>query len=134
VDWYVYHSKNTMGHSYGELGGSMVYSAKDQPKLCHADTIWVIEGGLSIPTNYIIADCFTVKGTDTPSRWGAYARFKLKIFGDSLLVCGPVAVDASAPWFAELHDRFITKQRFFCSLGDHPHICKGLAIASGLLI
>jgi hypothetical protein len=134
VDWYVYHSQKTMGHPYSDLGAPVVFSTKEQRKLSHGDTIWVIEGDLVAPTNFTIADCFTVKGTDTPSRWGDYARFKVKVLGNSSLLPGPVAVDAMAPWFAELHSRFITKQRFFCSLADHPRICSGLVAASGVAI
>lgn len=134
MDWYVYHSQKKMGHSYRDLGAPIVFSTKVQRKLCHGHTIWVVEGDLSTPTNFTIADCFTVKGTDAPSRWGDYADFKLKVFGDTSLLRAPVPVDTSASWFEELHSRFITKQRFFCSLSEHPSISSGLATASGVAI
>ena len=134
MHWYVYHSQKTMGGSYAELGGPMAFSTKDQKKLCHGDTVWVIEGDLATPANYSIADCFKVRGTNMPPSIDGYSDFKLQVIGDQSLLNTPVALDKSASWFSELHKSFITKQRFFCSLDDHQKIRDGLADASGVAI
>lgn len=134
MHWYVYHSQRTMGHAYADLGAPTVFSTKNQPKLCHGDIIWVIEGDTDNPTNYTIADCFKVRDTELPPFSGPYSDFKLKVNGKRSLVGAPVPVDGSAPWFAKLHNRFITKRHFFCSLADHPDIRDGLTEASKVAI
>jgi hypothetical protein len=134
MQWYVYHSQKSMGHAYSELGGPMVFSTKNQPKLCHGDAIWVVECDQSNPTYYSVVDCFLVKGTDIPPFPGKYSEFKVKAFGDRSLLSGPVSLSPSAQWFADLRDRFITKQRFFSSLQDHPQIQDGLRSVSGVAI
>ncbi len=134
MHWYVYHSQKSMGHAYAELGASVVFSSKSQPKLCHGDVVWVIEGNTDTPTRYAIADCFKVKSTDLPPFSGSYSDFKLKVNGERSLLGVAVPLDTSASWFAELRDRFITKQRFFCALTDHRHIQDGLIATSGVAI
>ena len=134
MHWYVYHSQKTMGRSYADLGGPMAFSTKNQTKLCHGDTVWVIEGDLATPANHAIADCFKVHSTNIPPLIGGHSDFKLQVIGYPSLLRGPVALDISAPWFSELHKRFITKQRFFCSLEDHQKIREGLADVSGVAI
>jgi hypothetical protein len=134
MHWYVYHSQKSMGHTYAELGAPVVFSTKNQPKLCHGDTVWVVEGDLSTPIDYAIVDCFAVQGTDMPPFPGSYSEFKLKVIGERSLLPKPIALDKSAPWFSELRDRFITKQRFFCSLEDHRQIQEDFAAASGVAI
>jgi hypothetical protein len=41
-----------------------------------------------------------------------FGDFELKATGVSLIK-GAIPLDASLPWFKELHSRYITKQRFF---------------------
>lgn len=123
-----------MGHAYSELGAPMVFSTKNQPRLCHGDAIWVIEGDEDNPTNYSIVDCFLVKGTEIPPFPGKYSEFKVKAFGDHSLLSSPVSLSPSVQWFADLRDRFITKRRFFSSLQDHPQIQDGLLSTSGVTI
>lgn len=134
MHWYVYHSQKTMGYAYAKLDAPTAFSTKNQRKLCHGDTVWVIEGDLSSPTNYAIADCFVVQSTDTSPFRGNHLQFKLKVTGERSLIRGPVALDKSTLWFSELRERFITKQRFFCTLEDHQNIQDGLVAASGVAI
>lgn len=134
MHWYVYHSQKSMGHSYAELAQPTVFSTKHQPKLCHGDIVWVIEGSTDTPTTYAIADCFKVQDTDFPPFTGRYSKFKLKVNGVRSLLAAAVPLDSSSPWFADLRDRFITKQRFFCSLRDHRSIQEGLTAKSGVAI
>jgi len=134
MHWYVYHSQKSMGHAYAELGAPMVFSTKNQPKLCHGDVVWVIEGDSSTPTNYTIADCFKVRDTDLPPFFDPYLNFRLKVNGERSLLGVPVPLDYSATWLTDLHDMFITKQRFFCNLINYRHIQDGLIVASGITI
>lgn len=64
--WYVYHSMNTMGHSYNSIGQSAAYSTKEQRKLCLNDVIWVIEGNMGNPKEFSLVDCFHYSSTDYP--------------------------------------------------------------------
>lgn len=123
-----------MEHSYEAVPGSAVYSFKQQPKLCIGDIIWVIEGDNNQPANFSIADCFRHTGTDYPSRFGAYSKFKLKVEGTSLLVNGSIALEKSSPWFRYLHKNYITKQRFFVQIENEKEIVAGLIELSGVAL
>ncbi|MEO7622688.1 MAG: hypothetical protein ABIS30_06440 [Gallionella sp.] len=128
--WYVYHSQKTMGHTYASLGKSGVYSTPPQPKLCINDKIWVIEGDVCTPTNFRIADCFHYLKTSHPPFAQQYADFKFFISGDSLLPKQSEVLSKESSWFAELHKKFITKQRFFASITDNAAIIDGLIAAT----
>lgn len=130
MHWYVYHSQKAMECAYDRSSAPVVFSTREQPKLCHGDTIWVVEGDLETPTNFEIADCFIVQGTDGPPFATTNAKFKLKVIGERSLLPKPISLNASASWFADLRDGFIKKQRFFCRLDAHPHIYEGLAKAT----
>lgn len=134
MHWYVYHSQRAMGHAYSELGAPTAFSTKSQPKLCHGDVVWVIEGDTDNPTKYAIVDCFKVQDTEWPPFSAPYSDFKLKVNGERSLLGAAVPLNGSAPWFAKLHGGFITKQRFFCNLTDHPDIQDGLTEASRFAI
>lgn len=126
MHWYVYYSRETMGHAYENLPGPVVHSSKLQPKLCLGDTVWVVEGDESTPVNYTLVDKLVVDSTDTPSPVGPYARFKLKVSGGKSLIAGAIPLTSDMHWFSSLHSRYITKQRFFASLGVEPEIERGL--------
>jgi len=125
MHWYVYHSRNTMGHAYSNAEARVVYSSKLQPKLCLGDTVWVVEGDECSPANFALVDTFLVRSTDVPSRVGPYTKFKLQVSGgESLLKCS-VPLTSKLSWFESLHSRYITKQRFFMSLTAEPDIESG---------
>jgi hypothetical protein len=132
--WYVYHSQKTMGHSYASLGRSIVYSTKKQTKLCLGDVIWVVEGSANTPVSFALADCFKVTETDIPPFPFEYKAFELKAAGDKSLLPAQIALTTESTWFNDLHERFITKQRFFQSLSAEPGILTGLVATSGIAI
>lgn len=134
MHWYVYHSQKAMGHSYASIGASVVYSTKKQPKLCLGDVVWVVEGDSSTPTEFALVDCFKVHMADTPPFPPGYGKFQLKAMGERSLLSKPFRLGAEMEWFEELHSRYITKQRFFHSLGGEPNILDGLLTASGAAI
>lgn len=114
--WYVYHSTEIMGYDYSSLKSSAVYSTSAQPKLCFNDVIWVIEGDKSNPKNFKLVDCFINKEQRYPPFSADYAQFKLKAIGEKSLIKEPIKLSKEDKWFAELHSRFITKQKFFSVL------------------
>lgn len=131
MDWYVYHSERTMGRSYESFGEPFVLSTRRRPKLCLGDVIWVVEGFGRPLAGFRLADCFAVRATEE----SAIPSFTLKVRGDESLIRSAIGLDpASMPWFASLHSRFITKQRFFNSLGSEPEISGGLRKVSGVAI
>jgi hypothetical protein len=115
-----------MKQTYSSLGEPAVYSTTRQPKLCKGDVIWVVEGDDSQPMQFRIVDCFTLSHCDDVPRHGPFfSTFKLKCVGAKSLLTRPVELSKeSMPWFRELHERFLTKQRFFDRLG--PAIVAGL--------
>lgn len=132
--WYVYHSQKTMRHSYKSLGESVVYSTKQQPKLGIGDMIWVIEGDMSKPTEFSLVDCFRYSEADQPSQYGDYSNYKLKIEGQSLLKNRNISLNKSIPWFGNLHNSYITKQKFFVQINSEKEIIKGLFNVSNIAI
>jgi hypothetical protein len=106
--WYVYHSKATMGCDYKALDEAGAYSKKKQSTLLLGDAIWVVEG----PGEFALVDCFLHTSTDYRPLSYPFGDFELKAKGASLIK-GAIPLDASLPWFKELHSRYITKQRFF---------------------
>ncbi len=67
MHWYVYRSRNAMKQSYASLGTPVVYSSKQQPRLCLGNVVWVVEGDDGSPVSYSVADCFIVQSIDEPS-------------------------------------------------------------------
>jgi hypothetical protein len=88
--------------------------------------VWVVEGDESTPVNYTLVDKFVVASTDTPSPVGSYAPFKLKVSGGKSLLTTATPLTPEVQWFSSLHRKYITKQRFFESLGTEPDIERGL--------
>ncbi|MBB5188533.1 hypothetical protein HNQ57_002815 [Zhongshania antarctica] len=111
--WYVYHSQETMSHPYASLGEHAVYSKQNQPKLCFNDVIWVVEGDSSTPKNFTLVDCFQYKNSEYPPFKAEYSAFKLKVSDTTSLLESAISLSKDIPWFEDLHQRFITKQRFF---------------------
>jgi len=132
MHWYVYHSQKTMKRSYASLGMPAVYSTKSQPKLCGGDTVWVIEGNTANPVQFELADCFRVSAAECGPFPGDLAGFKARAVGSSSLLSTAIPLSNTVIWFSELHRRYITKQKFFCSLGDEPEIVAGLLSSSAV--
>lgn len=122
MNWVVYHSTRVMGEPCSSLGERAAYSTRDRPKLGLGDTVWVIEG----PGEFALVDAFKVARTETPSPVGPFARFKLKIMGDISLLAARVSLSLDLPWFNRLHSAYLTKRRFFGSLGNEPEVLSGL--------
>ena len=57
---------------------------------------------------------------------GDSARFGAKVVGVSSKLRFPSGLNRADKWFADLHSQFITKQKFFSRLGDHPEIVQGI--------
>lgn len=129
--WYVYHSAETMGHSYASTGSSSVYISKAQPKLCFGDVIWVVEGDTSTPRNFALVDCFHYEDTKYPPFASSYKGFQLQVLGTSVLKA-PIPMLKDDEWFSQLHAKYITKQRFFERLANAPQIIAGLQKVSGI--
>lgn len=120
-----------MGHSYAATGLSSVYSSRSQPKLCFGDAIWVIEGDTSSPRKFALVDCFRYKDTKYPPFSRDYDSFKLQILGSSLLKSS-IPLRKEDEWFAHLHVKYITKQKFFELLATEPQVVAGFHKVSGI--
>lgn len=129
--WYVYHSTETMRHSYASTGSSSVYSTTLQPKLCFGDAIWVIEGDTSTPRKFALVDCFRYEDTKYPPFSNGYDAFKLRVVGTSLLK-HTIPLQKEGEWFSRLHSKYITKQRFFERLSSEPEVIVALQKISGI--
>ena len=105
-----------MGYDYSSLESSAVYSTSNQQKLCFNDVIWVIEGDKSNPKKFMLVDCFINKEQKYPPFPAGYTQFKLKAIGEGSLIKEPVELSKEDEWFAQLHSKFITKQKFFTVL------------------
>lgn len=132
MHWYVYHSQKTMKRSYASLGEPVVYSTKAQPKLCGGDVVWVVEGDMSNPVRFELADCFRVSAAECGPFTGDLANFKARAIGAASLLPGTVSLTDIQPWFADLHQRYITKQKLFCALDKEATIVAGLVAASSI--
>lgn len=132
--WYVYHSRKTMGHSYQSRGEPAVYSRTDQPSLCFNDLLWVIEGSLDSSTEFSLVDCFQYKDTKYAPFTNEYFEFKVKFLGDISLLSQTHMLNDDSDGFRRLHSKFLTKQRFFNRLNDHPVIISYLELISGIKI
>ncbi len=137
--WYVYHSEETMGRRYGRPELKRVFSTKNRTKLCLNDRIWVVEGVGQSPKAYLLAASFIYTDTHYPPF--PYAKFGC-VDGDfEYAYSGPgesfddgIPLDPEAlPWFAGLHAKYITKQKFFEDITGQPAIVEGLQalLASG---
>lgn len=131
TDWIAYHSQKTVGHSYASVSRHSVYSKTTQKKLCFGDVIWVIEGSNDIPTQYTLVDCFRYAETEYPPFLPPYDGFETRIIGKESLLAKPVALDMTVDWQVAIRDRFLTKHRFFVSLGGEAEIVAGLQALAG---
>lgn len=129
MHWYVYHSQNTMGVPYSSFISPVAFSTNAQPKLCHGDTIWVIEGDTSTPINYTLSDRFVAYEIEfIPKRTG---KFKIKINGEKSLLAHEIPLGKSLKWFKERHHKYISKQKLFCSLEGFEEAIEGLELIAG---
>ncbi|MCH8475937.1 MAG: hypothetical protein LAT55_12010 [Opitutales bacterium] len=133
-NWYVYHSQKTVKNPYSSLAESTVFSKTSRRDLCIGDTFWVIEGDLSNPVNFTLVDCFTYTTSDYPPFPVEFSDFKYKFSGSSLLTGSPIALDKSMPWFEELHQKFISKQKFFNNISLEHNVVEGLRDIAGVSI
>ena len=133
--WYAYHSQNTMKHPYSDIGRSAFYLSKKTVKnLCIGDLIWVVEGDTTTPANFFLVDCFKYSSSEFPPFKSEYSNFDICIIGTSLLYSSILLNRNSDDWFADLHSRFITKQRFFNSIDDTQDIIDGFLNVSKIKI
>jgi len=135
--WYVYHAEESMGRRYGRPTVNRAFSTVLRKKLCFNDRIWVVEGVGQSPKRFMLAASFIYADTH-------YQPFPFGMFGsvDGKFECaysGPgecfeekLQLDPeSLPWFAKLHSRYITKQRFFDDISGHTEIVNGLTQLAG---
>lgn len=132
--WYAYHSEKTMGHTYASVGASTMYMRREPSALEAGDLIWVIEGDLRSPTRFTLVDCFEFSDVEYPPFKQSYQKFAVRITGHRSLLMTPSPLNRADAWFADLHGRFITKQRFFNQLNSDPHIIEGLASIGGVML
>jgi hypothetical protein len=132
--WYAFHSDKTMKHTYASVAASQMYVTRPPAFLTLGDFIWVVEGDLSKPMNFQLADCFKVERTRLPPFSAGYERFALKLEGTRSLLARPLALSKSEPWFARLHANYITKRKFFNPLFSEPAVLRGLLKASGVVV
>lgn len=130
--WYGYHSEKTMGQPYSISDGSRIYIKTGFKQLGEGDWIWIVEGDHRTPTRYSLVDCFAVTEIDNGPFAGDRARFAAVAKGQTSRLRFPVGLNRADEWFAELHGTFITKQRFFSRLTDHPHLIAALKKASAI--
>jgi hypothetical protein len=129
--WYVYHSAETMGYRYGNPQPLRVFSAKKRPRLSIGDRIWLIEGVGQSPKRYFLSAtflCREVLQAPFPATFGTVSpKFRYIFCGDGQAFGDAIPL-ARHDWFADLHRRYLTKQRFFDEITDERAICDGLAI------
>ncbi|KAB0317169.1 hypothetical protein F6W79_19350 [Vibrio diabolicus] len=133
-NWYVYHSRKTVKRTYSSLAESTVFSKSNHRELCIGDLIWVIEGDLDNPVNFTLVDCFRYTSNEYPPFVRGFEDFKYKFSGDSLFTKPAIELEKSMPWFKELHQRYITKQKFFNNISDEEYVVNGLFDVSGLVV
>jgi hypothetical protein len=132
--WYAYHSQNAMKHPYEDVGRSAFYLSKKAVKnLCIGDIVWVVEGDTKTPANFSLVDCFEYSSSEFPPFKPEYSKFDICITGTSLLSPSISLNRNTEHWFADLHSRFITKQRFFNSI-DTQEIIDGFLNVSKIKI
>lgn len=124
-DWYFYHSAKTMGHSYASMGTSTVYRKSIPSKICYKDRIWVVEGDVSNPRKFYLVDCFEFVEIKHKPFSEPYSKFEFQIIGTSLFKA-PILLNKDDEWFSILHNKYITKQRFFCPISNMEPILEGL--------
>lgn len=118
-----------MRYPYAAVGLSGMYSTKTLSRLCNGDVIWVVEG----PTKFALVDCFQYSDTEYPPFASDYSKFEIRVLGNhSLLGGSSYPLNVADKWFAELHSRFITKQKFFNLLTTELEIIEGLRLLSGI--
>jgi hypothetical protein len=121
-----------MGRRYGRPELNRVFSTKERTKLCIDDGIWVVEGLGKSPKRYVLAASFIyIDPYHPPFSYAKFGqvdgRFECaysgpgESFGDALPLDPEVL-----PWFADLHTRYITKQKFFEDITGRPAIVEGL--------
>jgi len=132
MHWYAYHSEKTMGYPYSSVGASGMYLKREPKNLLLGDIIWVIAGGVSTPTHFTLVDCFQHDRAERAPFSGRYSKFEIRVLGSRSLLRSPVRLSRNDEWFADLHARFITKQRFFVSLESEPDKVEGLSRVSGI--
>ena len=130
--WYSYHSEKTMGHTYASAGCPGMYLSRAPKKLEVGDIVWVVEGGLRTPVRFSLVDCFEYSDAKLPPFAPSYSKFAIQILGHHSLLRTSIPFNRTEKWFAELHARFITKQKFFNRLEGEPAIVEGLCSASGI--
>lgn len=121
-----------MGYPYARVGGSAMYLTRRPSKLESGDVVWVIEGDLRSPTRFSLVDCFEFSDHEDPPFAPAYAKFAVRILGHRSILRSASPLNRADKWFADLHSRFITKQKFFTSLAAEPEIVEGLCNFSGV--
>jgi len=124
--WYGYHSEKTMGYPYAKVGRSAMYVTRPPSKLCIGDHIWVVEGDQHTPTRFTLVDCFVYSDAAHPPFDPSYSRFGIRILGTHSILRSPIPLNRADRWFAELHSRFITKQKFFHQITSEREIVNGL--------
>lgn len=92
---------------------------------------WVVEGDLRTPTRFALVDCFEVDEIDRGPFLGSFAPFAARVSGRASRLRFPVGLNRADDWFAELHGKFITKQKLFSRLTERPSIIAALKQSSG---
>lgn len=129
--WYAYHSQKTMGHPYSSVGGSRFYIRSGYKQLAVGDWIWVVEGDVGMTRRFALVDCFEVAEIDRGPFVGGLSCFAVMARGSESRLRFPLGLNRADDWFGDLHARFITKQRFFSRLTDHPQLISGLKAIAG---
>lgn len=135
-----------MGYTYASIDKSAFYISKDKVNhvtLYKNHIIWVIEGNHQTPCRFKLVDCFHYQQSEEPpfndmrSKFDGtqnefniiHSKFNKRILGKSLLN-SPISLDKEYEWFANLHQKYITKQKFFYPLTNL--IVAGLKEVSGI--
>lgn len=130
--WYGYHSSKAMKHSYASVGSSAIYTSKTHESLALGDIVWVVEGDLCKTTNFQLVDCFRIAKVSKPPFAYSYEKYRLKLEGHRSMLPSPIPLNKRDSWFALLHAKYITKQRFFNELMPEPVVLTGLMGAANI--
>lgn len=107
-----------MGEDYKLSHKSSFYLKNDKAGkaiLNKKDVVWVIEGDVSSPCQFTLADCFIYSESIEPPFKSSRSMFNYNISGKSLLN-SQILLDKKWEWFNDLHVEYIKKRKNFYPL------------------
>lgn len=131
--WYAHHSEKKMGRPYPGLIEPRFYITRRPSALQPGDWLWVIEGNLSTPTRFSLADCFEIAVIKPDPFPGTALKFKFELQGHRSKLRFNFGLNRADEWFARLHHSYLSRGIPFNSLGSFPDVVEGLKRTCGMV-